>query len=156
MPEHNLITDPNIHEPKGASTASSGTVYVSDGAGSGTWEKVSSTSLDIPSVADALAASSLVSVTVTGSSPVLLPLPAGSLSSVTAVNRGDITGNTTLSLSRDGGGSLGSLSYPDETDEETVLAQSVSSTFSLPGFIKVTLTGDTSNVFTLTFNYKAT
>lgn len=38
--EHNVITDPEIHEPKGASTAILNTVYRSDGAGSGDWEKV--------------------------------------------------------------------------------------------------------------------
>ena len=35
--QHNVITDPNIHEPKGASSATSGKVYISDGAGSGAW-----------------------------------------------------------------------------------------------------------------------
>lgn len=35
--EHSAITDPNIHEPKGASTAVADTVYVADGAGSGDW-----------------------------------------------------------------------------------------------------------------------
>lgn len=38
MAEHNVLTDPELHEPKGASTAALGEVYVSDGAGSGTWE----------------------------------------------------------------------------------------------------------------------
>lgn len=42
---HGSITDPNIHEPKGASTATAGQVYAADGAGSGTWGKLSSTSL---------------------------------------------------------------------------------------------------------------
>lgn len=37
MPEHNVITDPDIHEPKGVASASSGQVYVADGAGSGAW-----------------------------------------------------------------------------------------------------------------------
>lgn len=37
MAEHVDLLDPNIHEPKGISTASSGTVYVSNGAGSGSW-----------------------------------------------------------------------------------------------------------------------
>lgn len=37
MVEHVNIADPNIHEPKGVSTASLGMVYVADGAGSGTW-----------------------------------------------------------------------------------------------------------------------
>tara|TARA_R110002126_G_C10296455_1_gene486555 strand:+ start:135 stop:746 length:612 start_codon:yes stop_codon:yes gene_type:complete len=35
--EHKNITDPNIHEPKGVATATSGTTYVANGSGSGTW-----------------------------------------------------------------------------------------------------------------------
>ena len=35
--EHANITDPQIHEPKGAATAQIGHVYVADGAGSGAW-----------------------------------------------------------------------------------------------------------------------
>lgn len=35
--EHILITDPEIHEPKGASTASIDQVYLSNGSGSGAW-----------------------------------------------------------------------------------------------------------------------
>lgn len=37
MPLHSTLTDPNIHEPKGASTATVGKVYVSNGSGSGSW-----------------------------------------------------------------------------------------------------------------------
>lgn len=37
--EHDSITDPDIHEPKGVSTASANEVYVADGAGSGEWIK---------------------------------------------------------------------------------------------------------------------
>lgn len=37
MPLHSVITDPDLHEPKGISTASQGRVYVSNGAGSGSW-----------------------------------------------------------------------------------------------------------------------
>ena len=35
--EHNAITDPDIHEPKGAAAASAGEVYIADGAASGAW-----------------------------------------------------------------------------------------------------------------------
>lgn len=35
--EHKNITDPEIHEPKGASAAGAGFIYVADGLGSGTW-----------------------------------------------------------------------------------------------------------------------
>lgn len=35
--EHDAITDPDIHEPKGAASASNGQVYIANGSGSGTW-----------------------------------------------------------------------------------------------------------------------
>lgn len=37
MPEHSTLTGSSLHEPKGADTAAVNTVYVSDGAGSGSW-----------------------------------------------------------------------------------------------------------------------
>lgn len=37
MVAHNLITDPYIHEPKGAASAAEGMIYVANGAGSGSW-----------------------------------------------------------------------------------------------------------------------
>lgn len=40
MPEHNIITDPDIHEPKGITTASDGSAYIANGTGSGTWIRV--------------------------------------------------------------------------------------------------------------------
>ena len=36
--QHNTLTGTDSHEPKGAATATSGHVYVSDGAGSGAWK----------------------------------------------------------------------------------------------------------------------
>lgn len=40
MVEHVSITDPNIHEPKGVTSATADTVYVADGSGSGAWEQL--------------------------------------------------------------------------------------------------------------------
>lgn len=37
---HASLTGSNLHEPKGADTAALGTVYVADGAGSGSWNSV--------------------------------------------------------------------------------------------------------------------
>lgn len=36
--QHNIITDPDIHEPKGVAAATADKVYISNGSGSGTWE----------------------------------------------------------------------------------------------------------------------
>ena len=38
MPELNTLTGSQLHEPKGADTATSGHVYVADGAGSGSFQ----------------------------------------------------------------------------------------------------------------------
>lgn len=48
--EHNELPDELLHEPKGASTAVAGTVYVADGAGSGSFQKLPTTSLNISPV----------------------------------------------------------------------------------------------------------
>lgn len=50
--EHSELPDNLLHEPKGASTAAAGTVYIADGAGSGSFKKLPTTSLNItvPSV----------------------------------------------------------------------------------------------------------
>lgn len=45
--EHKELPDNLLHEPKGASTALAGTVYVADGAGSGSFQKLPTTSLNI-------------------------------------------------------------------------------------------------------------
>jgi hypothetical protein len=43
--EHVVITDPNIHEPKGVSSAQISTVYKANGTGSGTWSRLTETDL---------------------------------------------------------------------------------------------------------------
>lgn len=45
MPEHNTLTGSQLHEPKGAATATAGQVYVADGAGSGTWTNFGASSV---------------------------------------------------------------------------------------------------------------
>lgn len=40
MGQHVDVTDPDIHEPKGVASQTAGRVYVSDGAGSGSWQRV--------------------------------------------------------------------------------------------------------------------
>lgn len=44
--EHKDITDAYLHEPKGVAAAVVNKVYVSDGAGSGTWQKVAIAQMD--------------------------------------------------------------------------------------------------------------
>jgi hypothetical protein len=48
--QHADLTGADLHEPKGADSASVNTVYVADGSGSGTWNKIGSTSIDTTSI----------------------------------------------------------------------------------------------------------
>lgn len=41
---HSTLTGSELHEPKGADTAALGTVYVADGAGSGSWNSIATSS----------------------------------------------------------------------------------------------------------------
>lgn len=36
--QHSALTDPNLHEPKGASTATAESFYVANGSGGGSWK----------------------------------------------------------------------------------------------------------------------
>jgi len=67
--QHSELPDNLLHEPKGASTAAAGTLYIADGEGSGAFAKVPVTSLDIavPSVADLVPTAITSTTTLDGS-----------------------------------------------------------------------------------------
>lgn len=47
MANHANLTGTDLHEPKGAAAAASGTVYVSDGAGSGSWTSLAASKVTV-------------------------------------------------------------------------------------------------------------
>lgn len=48
--DHVNISDPYIHQPKGASTASANTVIIADGSGSTSWGKITTSQVDASSI----------------------------------------------------------------------------------------------------------
>ena len=48
--QHASLTGSDIHEPKGANSASANTVYVANGSGSGTWQAVASGQINTASI----------------------------------------------------------------------------------------------------------
>lgn len=82
--EHSELPDELLHEPKGASTAGAGTVYIADGAGSGAFAKLPISSLDIsiPSVSALPSSSITETVVVNGST--LSQIPDGNLTDVSS------------------------------------------------------------------------
>jgi hypothetical protein len=79
---HSALSDPYLHEPKGAAAASSGDVYVANGSGSGTWEDHRRSVL-VVHFAD-----------ISTSENLYVPIPfAGTVSRITSVIEGAISGS---------------------------------------------------------------
>jgi hypothetical protein len=93
MPEHVAITDPQIHEPKGISTAAAGTVYKANGTGSGTWSDILST---VKNKNRIQLSTRIDNLTTAGSSWVVCPI-AGKIAEIDVVLFGSVgTANGTI------------------------------------------------------------
>lgn len=51
--QHSSMTGSDLHEPKGVASASTNQVYVSNGSGSGTWQKIGVSQIDTSSIKNA-------------------------------------------------------------------------------------------------------
>jgi hypothetical protein len=96
--QHSSLTDPNLHEPKGASSANAGEVYVADGAGSGDWSARQYT-------LNALIAD------VSSAETVYVPIPySGTVVKVVSVLEGALTvADATVTVSDSSAASMGTL-----------------------------------------------
>jgi microcystin-dependent protein len=52
MTAHKDLIDPDVHEPKGISDATSGQIYMADGAGSGAWTSLSTITIPVGMITD--------------------------------------------------------------------------------------------------------
>lgn len=98
MALHSALTDPDVHEPKGISTATAGDVYIADGAGSGSWAPT-------PYVVD------LTMSDVSTSNTIYVPIPfAGTVTKIVSVLQGVIaTADDTITVRNAAGLSMGTL-----------------------------------------------
>tara|TARA_R110002153_G_scaffold5540_2_gene25685 strand:+ start:4920 stop:5390 length:471 start_codon:yes stop_codon:yes gene_type:complete len=144
---HSSLTDPYIHEPKGAATAAAGRVYVANGTGSGAWT----------------AKETLVGETLNGylddvstASTVYIPIPyAGTVSKIITVLEGSISGaNSTVTLANSAGASMGTLTITQSgsaAGDVDTLAPSANNSVTADSFITVSTDGASSTHVTLRF-----
>ena len=98
--DHSTLTGTEVHEPKGADTATSGQVYVSDGLGSGSWADPLSS---INNLNEFQLMSRIDDISTAGDS-FFIHIPVDcELQTIRTVMSGAITvGDATISLYRDG------------------------------------------------------
>lgn len=115
MPLHANLTGAELHEPKGVEAASSGTIYVSNGSGSGSWIKIGTNSVnqtEIPLTNKFTISAVLPDIS--DPSFILVPvIQSCSLDKVIVVLKNAITSaNSTLTFTNEGVGAMGTLSVP--------------------------------------------
>ena len=144
---HNTLTDPYLHEPKGVASAASGKVYVANGAGSGAWT----------------AKETLVGETLAGYidnisavSTVYVPIPfAGTISKVVTVLEASIaSANSTITVKNAAAASMGTITvaYSGSAagDIDTLLPSS-NNTVTADSFITIASDGGSTNTAALRF-----
>jgi hypothetical protein len=131
MAQHSEISDPDIHEPKGITTAAAGTVYKADGSGSGDWE--------LPTVSERLVFCAVINDVSTAGS-VYIPIPlACTILGATTVLGGTISGaNSSITFFNGAATSLGSA---------MTVTQSGSAAGDIDTFTATTNTAMTANSY---------
>lgn len=125
MANHSTLTGADLHEPKGAAAAASGTVYVSNGAGSGSWTSLAASKVSVLDTAGDFTGTDVETVltelnnktlTISGlfadvSNPSTILIPVGFSCTVLSIDfilAGAITvADATLTVTRSDGAAMG-------------------------------------------------
>lgn len=105
---HSSLTAANLHEPKGADSAAVDTVYVANGGGSGSWQKIESDQLDsaIKNINKSVLTAYFEDICTAGSIYVVMPV-ACTVTAVYSVIHGAVaTTDTVLTVKNNAGTSM--------------------------------------------------
>lgn len=152
MARHSTLTGADLHEPKGAAAAAANTVYVANGAGSGTWQKVASGQINTGSIFNVNKGTMLIPFAdLSAASFVLVPFPfAVTVVTVTVVINGTVgAGTNVLTFTNSTGPAvLGTLDIGDAStpvgDAEGRLftfTATVNNTFAANTYLKIASDG---------------
>lgn len=148
MALHKDLTGADLHEPKGQASAAANTVYVANGAGSGTHQKIALASLDLTSVQNP----NTVYVEgflddVSNPSFIIIPAPEGCtfVSAQMFLSAGITVANAIVSFTRNDGSSFGSsvtITQAGSTEGTPFsFTATLNQTITNPGYVKVTTDG---------------
>lgn len=144
---HSTLTDPYLHEPKGVATATSGDVYVADGAGSGAWTaKQTLIELSLEGYLE----------DVSSVETVYVPIPfAGTVSKVITVLEASISSaDSTVTVKNSAGSSMGTLTITQSgsaAGDVDTLSPTSNNTVTADSFITVESDGASTNSAKLRF-----
>ena len=159
MALHSTLTGADLHESKGVASASVNTVYVADGSGSGSWQKIKTTSLDTSSIKD----TNIFYVTVVFkdiSTPGNIVIPIDDnftlVSARSVLNAAITVANCGITISKNGGTTLstGTIAFSGSA-KGTTNAYSISANSLVPGdYIEIISDGASTTASDATFLLK--
>tara|TARA_R110000796_G_scaffold58893_1_gene135733 strand:- start:1179 stop:1661 length:483 start_codon:yes stop_codon:yes gene_type:complete len=144
---HSALTDPYLHEPKGAAAATSGQVYVANGSGSGTWTtKESLVELSLEGYIENISSASTVYV----------PIPfSGTIVKVVTVLEASIgSADATITVSNAAAASMGTITVAftgSAAGDVDTLVPSSNNTVTAESFITIATDGASVNTAALRF-----
>jgi hypothetical protein len=157
MVAHASLTGANLHEPKGAASASADTVYVADGAGSGSWVKVDSANIDTTSIFNTNKFTlTAVLDDVSTASSVYIPMPfACTVNSVYSALQAAITGaDATVTVRNNSDTSMGTLTIAQSgsaAGDVDSLSPSSNNTFTAGQRMRIQTDGASTDTAKLVF-----
>lgn len=144
--QHASLTGADLHEPKGADSASVDTVYVSDGAGSGAWSK-----LDMDSLTSHREVLTITFNDIGTAGSVYIPFThAGQLHRITTVLMDAMTTQTILTVYNAAGAVIGNITIatPGTAGDIDTLASGsmANNTVSADSYIRIASDGGATTV----------
>lgn len=149
MPEHRDLTGASLHESKGVDAASANTVYVANGAGSGTWSKLPAVAVD-PSTVKNLNREqlfmSIIDIGTAGSRYQPIAKASKIVKILCCVQSPTAGAATVLTFRNDAGTSMGTMNIPNGAAAGTVFSLSpiANNTFVADTKFQVDTDGGTS------------
>lgn len=146
MTQHSALTGADLHEPKGAASATRGQVYVANGAGSGAWKDIGALTTRLDDVS--------------APSSVYLVIPYDcAITKISTCLQTAITGaNSTLTVYNHAGSSMGTITVAysgSAAGDVDTLSPVSNNTFTAGQVIRIATDGasSTTSVLTITIEY---
>lgn len=156
MVAHSALTGADLHEPKGAAAASSGQVYVADGAASGAWQKIGVSELDqteILSVNRYCLHAVLPDVSTASSILIPIPLASTAVSATLTLGGAIASADASVTFTKTGAVSLGSavtVAYSGSAEGTTFSFTATTNTSLTAGqYVKIATDGGSTNAIPL-------
>lgn len=155
MPSHASLTGADLHEPKGVAAASNHTIYVANGAGSGSWVKIDTDNIDTTSIFNVNGGVfDGVIADVSTASAILFVFPwNANINRITTVLGGTITGaDSTVTVTKTGGASMGTITVAQSGSAEGDVDQLTpvsNNTVTTNQWVKIATDGGSTNTIPL-------